>query len=462
MKQWKIKNLDSKSPSFCGAKWYNTSIWLYSGQTTSCHHNPPHTIDIDAIKINPMAMHNTPIKKNERRMMQLGEKPKNCQFCWVMEEVEPDGLADRTWMSRGPTEDQLDAAFNNSFEHDYDVTYLEIGFDRTCNLACSYCEPAISTTWAKDIRKNGPYENLQTDKRNHYTSTKDNFVLYDFNDHNPYADAFFKWWDTSLHKTIKHLRITGGEPMMSGHTWKLLDWLANNPNKSNCRIDMTTNLSYDHDTLMRFLDKCSKIDQSIHLASSSESIGAKDEYIRDGLDWNLWQENLIKVLSSGVIKNTGICTTISAAAADGFAEFLYWIFELKKQWPHQALMVSVNPVRFPTFQNISVLPQHLRDMYSDEIDEFLSQPLIDKYFHTIEIDHITRFSSYLRTVKSPHSETALQHNNDQFTSSQNNDIDQALLEKDFKQFFTQYDKRRGKDFVSTFPRLKNWYESIQT
>jgi hypothetical protein len=100
-------------------------------------------------------------------------------------------------------------------------------------------------------------------------------------------------------------------------------------------------------------------------------------------------------------------------------------------------------------------------MYSDEIDEFLSQPLVDKYFHTIEIDHITRFSAYLRTVKSPHSETALQHNNDQFTSSQNNDIGQALLEKDFKQFFTQYDQRRGKDFVSTFPRLKNWYESIQ-
>ena len=40
--------------------------------------------------------------------------------------------------------------------------------------------------------------------------------------------------------------------------------------------------------------------------------------------------------------------------------------------------------------------------------------------------------------------------------------DDVWLEKDFKQFFTQYDKRRGKDFVSTFPRLKNWYESIQT
>ena len=63
MKEWKIKNLDSKSPSFCGAKWYNASMWLFAGWTTSCHHNPPHQIDLEEIKTNPKALHNTDIKK---------------------------------------------------------------------------------------------------------------------------------------------------------------------------------------------------------------------------------------------------------------------------------------------------------------------------------------------------------------------------------------------------------------
>ena len=38
---FKKQKLDPKSASFCGAKWYNATIWLGSGQTTSCHHPLP-------------------------------------------------------------------------------------------------------------------------------------------------------------------------------------------------------------------------------------------------------------------------------------------------------------------------------------------------------------------------------------------------------------------------------------
>jgi len=54
IKSWKIRVLDSKSPSFCGAKWLNSTIWLRPGRTSSCHHNPGHNIDIEEIKINPV------------------------------------------------------------------------------------------------------------------------------------------------------------------------------------------------------------------------------------------------------------------------------------------------------------------------------------------------------------------------------------------------------------------------
>ena len=36
--EFKQTVLDTKSASFCGAKWYNATIWLGSGMTTSCHH----------------------------------------------------------------------------------------------------------------------------------------------------------------------------------------------------------------------------------------------------------------------------------------------------------------------------------------------------------------------------------------------------------------------------------------
>ena len=46
---FKHEHLDTKSSSFCGAKWYNATIWLGSGMTTSCHHPLPHKIDAEAV-----------------------------------------------------------------------------------------------------------------------------------------------------------------------------------------------------------------------------------------------------------------------------------------------------------------------------------------------------------------------------------------------------------------------------
>lgn len=34
------------------------------------------------------------------------------------------------------------------------------------------------------------------------------------------------------------------------------------------------------------------------------------------------------------------------------------------------------------------------------------------------------------------------------------------MARDFKSFFTQYDLRRGKNFVETFPRLAEWYNKL--
>ena len=55
--------LDSKSASWCAAKSYNATIWLGSGMSTSCHHPPAHKVNVEDIKVNPKALHNTKEKK---------------------------------------------------------------------------------------------------------------------------------------------------------------------------------------------------------------------------------------------------------------------------------------------------------------------------------------------------------------------------------------------------------------
>ena len=48
-REFKARMIDPVSESFCGAKWYNATIWLGHGGTTSCHHPPAHQIDLEEI-----------------------------------------------------------------------------------------------------------------------------------------------------------------------------------------------------------------------------------------------------------------------------------------------------------------------------------------------------------------------------------------------------------------------------
>ena len=222
--EFKRKQLDPKSASFCAAKWYNATIWLGSGQTTSCHHPLPHQINLEEIKTNPKAIHNTGQKKFERKQMQAGKRPAGCEYCWKIEDLGPNNVSDRVYKSKIYSEASLNKAFSTPCQQDVDLQTLEISFDRTCNFACSYCNPAFSTTWVKDIKNNGPYNDLQSDGRNHFTHTHEASQKYGYQEYNPYVDAFWKWWESDLHKTLQELRVTGGEPLMSADMWKLLDW----------------------------------------------------------------------------------------------------------------------------------------------------------------------------------------------------------------------------------------------
>lgn len=454
---WTIEQLNSKSASFCGAKWYNASVWLWSGWTTSCHHNPPHYVDPHQVAADPSALHNTDIKKNERRMMQQGQRPVNCQFCWVIEDADTHSLSDRTWLSMSSaTDQQIDQAFENSWQQNVDPGYLEVGFDKTCNLACSYCGPSVSSSWSKDIKKHGPYLNLTTDQRNYYTDTYDWDLKYTYNDQNPLADAFFQWWDQSLHRNLTHLKITGGEPLMSGHIWRLMQWLESNPNQSHCEISLTTNLSYSADILNRFLSHAERINNRINFHISGEALGDKSVYIRQGLDWTAYSNNLQRLMQNQKIDSIRFISTINALAAENFAEFLEYVVALKKQRPN-FVKISVNPLRFPTFQNIVVLPWELRKQFAQEISDVLATNR--SWFDNMEIDNIQRLIDYLEEIQVPHKQGSVQHTSQTFDQSES-DIDCAALQADFLQFFQQYDQRRGVDLAATFPRLETWYRSL--
>ncbi len=441
--EYKRRVIDIKSDSFCAAKWYNATIWLGSGMTTSCHHPLPHKVSIEDVTANPKALHNTAKKKEERGQMQRGERPSGCQYCWKIEDIGRDNISDRVYKTVIYEDKDIDDAFNTPTEQDVDLQTLEISFDRTCQFACSYCNPAFSSTWVNDIRKNGPYTGLISDGRNHFTHAHDSSQLYKFGETNPYVEAFFKWWESDLHKTLKELRITGGEPLMSGYTWQLIEWFKNNQGKSKTRLAINSNLGLTNDKIDEFAEIIHSLPH-VEVYTSCESVGLQAEYIRDGLDYKQWLENVRFLIESNSVKSLHVMCTINALCLDSLPGFLDQLVELKEENGKDFPNFTLNILRFPSFQSPLVLPTEIKDQYRQNLLTWLDKNRDNKFLHQHEIQHVQRLIDYLDVVKTPHSDA----------------FDQASLNNDFKKFYAQYDQRRGKDFVKAFPALADWYSTL--
>ena len=84
--------------------------------------------------------------------MQKGDRPKECEYCWKIEDMEKDSdgnepVSDRVYKTVIYEDKDLDTAATLDPQFDVNLKTLEIAFNRTCQLACSYCNPAFSTTW---------------------------------------------------------------------------------------------------------------------------------------------------------------------------------------------------------------------------------------------------------------------------------------------------------------------------
>jgi len=126
-------------------------------------------------------------------------------------------------------------------------------------------------------------------------------------------------------------------------------------------------------------------------------------------------------------------------------EFLDLILLSKEQYGKNWPTVTLNILRFPSFQSPLVLPLSYRKQIVSKLRNWFAKNGESNLLHDMEREHIIRLINYLESVETPHAGAS----------------PPSELEKDFSKFYTQYDTRRAKDFVKTFPELKEWYNGIR-
>ncbi len=444
-----IPIMNEISPTFCLAKWHHTTIYLQTGETHSCYHPPPHKISIEEIIIDPSALHNTNQKKHERLEMLNGGKPSGCNYCWNIEALGEDYVSDRKERnSTIYTPERFQQIKDGDWDQNINPQYIEISFGNECNFKCGYCHPKHSSAYHKEIRDNGPYDMV----KNHRNDI-DWFKIYE-EETNPYVDAWWRWWP-EVRKTLTILRITGGEPLLQQSTWRLLEDLEANP-LPNLELNINTNFGVKPILINRLVEKVNNLVnekkiRDFKIFTSIDTWNEQAEYIRTGLDIDVWERNLDTYLTNTSLPIT-FMITFNILTVTNFQNLLSKILEWRskyngsnqKKW--QRIRFDTPFLKEPLQYDMNILPKDQFMPYMHSHLQFIKDNLDDKdrtKFGDLEYEKFRRVVDYM----------------------QNTTYDEQKLEegrRDFYQWFTEYDRRRGTDFIKTFPELENFYYECRT
>jgi len=279
---------------------------------------------------------------------------------------------------------------------------------------------------------------------------------------NPYRDAFWKWWP-DLFPTLHTFRITGGEPLLSKDTFKVLDYIIDNP-KLNPMLEMSvnTNLCAPQDKFEEFLDKVKYITENdlvwnFALFTSIESWGKKAEYMRDGMDTERFWNNLDTFLTKCQRPEATIMATYNLTSVSSYDKVIKRVFELKKKhyngkrYRHYGIILDTAYLRHPEFLQVRLLSTYWIDKIREDV-KLMNSLAEEKYTHIYGHGHSGFYDferEKLRRVLD-------------WVDAPLDDVKWLMkMRRDFILFIDEFDKRRGKNFLETFPEMEDFYDSCK-
>ena len=418
------KDLDDVGPGFCLLKWYYLELSLAEGLKHSCYHCPQHKIPTDS------DLHNTPYTKAVRREMLEGGKPAEDAYCYDIEET--GNFSDRQMLAVQFLKNDPDLiAKTAAIPANEDVwpRYLTVSFTNKCQMSCSYCGAGKSSTWQKELDKHGSYDLKSKPNHDKYIPRSDILIPTQ----NPDVKKFWKWLPEA-YPHLNTIRLTGGEPLLDANTFKLLQYVKDHP-KENLSFEISTNLMATERRVLEYIYLVKDLpDQKCYV--SIDSWGDQAEYIRNGLKMDRFEENLHKVLGNGV--PVGIMCTFCFLSIPNFEQFIFKVAELKNTYGDLVTVDMPNMVE----------PLHLTARIADDnvisiLDRSLeSMKSFDNIFQPYEIMKLQRTTDWIKTNRFEGLELKVQR-------------------EDFVSFVDEHDRRRGTDFITTFPELGGFYGRIK-
>lgn len=445
----KIEKINSVSPTFCSAKWLTSTTTLYNGYTHSCHHPSAHKIKVEDLNKSSTALHNTPTKLSARNDMLNGVQTPECDYCWNIENLGSEHFSDRHYKTSNigmGLWQRFDETVASGLGEHINPSYLEVAFENTCNFKCTYCSPDVSSRWMEEVQKHGGYK-LQNGHIHHDLNWLKSIGKYPIHhrEHNPYIEKFWEWWP-ELYTSLNTFRITGGEPLLSNNTWKILDYIVTNP-RPELKLSINSNMGIPRklvEKLVTNIDAIAGKCGGFELFTSAESVGPHAEYSRSGMDWDLFASNIDYFMSNtGPNIRINFMTTVDILSSGSFDDLLRMVCALRKKYDTNRAAsrvgVSISYLRWPKHQQITLLDAEQKRVFGEKMEAVIAELTEGGYdtqgnLYIEEVDQIRRLVDWMNSEPGSNEELI-----------------------NFFNVFTEMDKRRNTNLLETFPHLATVY-----
>jgi MoaA/NifB/PqqE/SkfB family radical SAM enzyme len=352
----KLKGLPVEKSTFCPLPFVHVSTMPHGEVKLCCRAQPPHN-DRNPYVTDPdfnlEDYWKSEYMNNIRDDLILGNKVKQCQNCWKMEDNDIVSLR----MNR--ITDLMDNEIyreniENYLKHrevDFKIPLIELKLSNVCNFKCRMCWPKDSSKWMQDWDKVKKF--YSEGDQNYIEEIVDKNELRKTRVMNLYEkDEQFVGQLVELMNHVDELEFAGGEPLMDPIHYRVLDSI---PHPENVTLKYSTNLSIMKMGKHSVIDLWKKF-KSIKLTISIDGHRELNHTIRRGSDWDLLKSNIELVKREldnlDVIKGTTCISGMNATELGETAEAI--VFELGIHW-------HTSRVQWPDFLHANVLsPEQLK------------------------------------------------------------------------------------------------------
>jgi radical SAM protein with 4Fe4S-binding SPASM domain len=344
--------------------------------------------------------------KSMRLKMLAGDRCKECNSCYNAEDAGVNSF--RQSVNREYTEflNFADETNEDGSLDEIKLKYLDIRWSNICNFKCRSCSSTYSSSWATEDNKHGQHKKVFI-----FAGGPDNDDLYD--QLKPYISD------------IKEIYFAGGEPLLMDKHYEILNYLIEIDN-TDIKIRYNSNLSSLIFKNMSVIDLWKNF-SNIQLNISLDSWGPRAEYIREGTDWEIIENNIREIKLKCPHISVGIASVISVFNVYTIPDFIDYM--IKEELVDKNTVSNFYCLINPNFYSFNLL--------DDQFKKKIINNLLSKQYPTSLAHQINNVIKHINNSKYDYN-----------------------LQKQFKKHTEYYDKIRNKNFVHTFPELKTFYENI--